>query len=583
MKKKLDNNCRLILQNIGEGIVVISLEGKIMFVNDTAKNFIGLPDTVPEGLSCKEVMNTDLCLTGCPLHTIVNNSCASHFININLHKRNSLPIPLCLNVSPLKDANGNTIGVIENFRPMRDIVEIIDSLEKNNVLLSQEKSRIDSIINSLADGVFTTDAEMRITSFNEGLEQLTGLKAKEAIGRKCSEVLMADNCDRECPLLFALRNGYGLANCKERIVGKDGATIPVYLSTAILKDNAGRNVGLVATIKDATETERLKRELNERYRFSNIIGGSREMQEIFDSIEAMSDTDCVVLIQGGSGTGKELIARAVHHHSPRRDKPFIKVNCAAIVEGLFESELFGHVKGAFTGAIRDKIGKFELADGGTIFLDEIGDMPISSQPKLLRVLQDGEFERVGDVKTKKVDVRVIAATNIDLREAIKTKKFREDLFYRLCVVPVKVPHLRERKEDIPLLVNHFLEKCALKFPHRKKITDVSQEAMLAFMEYEWPGNVRELENIIEHAYIRALGNVIELNSLPRHIATICKQGRTENETDDKPGGVAEMEKLVIQNGLIKHKGNLSKTAKGLGISRTTLWRKIKKYNLPVTS
>ncbi|MBI4848640.1 MAG: sigma 54-interacting transcriptional regulator [Nitrospirae bacterium] len=583
MKEKLDNNCRLILQNIGEGIVVIGLDGKIMFINDTAKNFIGLPDKVPEGLSCKEVMNTDLCLTSCPLHTIVSNSCASHFININLHKHNSLPIPLCLNVSPLKDANGKTIGVIENFRPMRDIVEIIDSLEKNNVLLSQEKSRIDSIINSLADGVFTTDAEMRITSFNEGLEQLTGLKAKEAIGRKCSEVLMADNCDRECPLSFAVRNGYGLANCKERIVGKYGATIPVYLSTAILKDHAGRNVGLVATIKDATETERLKRELNERYRFSNIIGSSREMQEIFDSIEAMSDTDCVVLIQGESGTGKELIARAVHHHSPRRDKPFIKVNCAAIVEGLFESELFGHVKGAFTGAIRDKIGKFELADGGTIFLDEIGDMPISSQPKLLRVLQDGEFERVGDVKTKKVDVRVIAATNIDLREAIKTKKFREDLFYRLCVVPVKVPHLRERKEDIPLLVNHFLEKCALKFPHRKKITDVSQEAMLAFMEYEWPGNVRELENIIEHAYIRALGNVIDLNSLPRHIAAICKQGRPENETDDKPGGVAEMEKLVIQNGLLKNKGNLSKTAKGLGISRTTLWRKIKKYNLPVTS
>ncbi len=578
MDKKLSNSQYLILQNLAEGVIAIGLDRRIIFINDTAKRMLGVSDKDLEEIPCSDIINTDLCLSRCPINSISQDSCASHHININLYTEGNPPVPLCLNVAPLKDINGNTVGMIESFRPMSDVIEIINSLEKNNILLSQEKNKIDSIVNSLADGVFTVDAELCVTSFNKGMERITGLKEENVIGIKCRDVLKADNCDTDCPLAYTLRNGYGMANCTERVVGKNGTTVPIAISTAVLKDEANRNIGLVATVKDTSELESLKKELNERYRFSNIIGRSKRMQEIFDSIEAVSDTDCVVLIEGESGTGKELIARAIHHQSSRRDMPFIKVNCAAIVEGLFESELFGHVKGAFTGAIRDKVGKFELANGGTIFLDEIGDMPLASQPKLLRVLQDGEFERVGDIATKKVDVRIIAATNIDIKDAIKNKKFREDLFYRLCVVPLKMPPLRERKEDIPMLVNHFLEKCSLKFPLKKKVAEASEEVISAFMEYNWPGNVRELENIIEHAYIRTTGSRIELASIPHHIACY-KDCAHQVELGDIPIGVKAMEKTLIEKELKKNNGDKIKTAKNLGMSRTTLWRKIKQYNL----
>ncbi|MBI5026637.1 MAG: sigma 54-interacting transcriptional regulator [Nitrospirae bacterium] len=571
-----------ILESIAEGIVVIGLDRKIIFTNEMAEKLIGIPKETMEGMPCNKVMKSDLCSKDCPLDSIVNNSNSVFHFNINLYKNNGSSVPLCLNIAPLKDKGGNILGIIENFRPMSVLLDVIKSLEKNNIILTQEKSRIDSIINSLADGVFTTDREMRITSFNEGLERLTGLKQQDILGLFCKEVLKGDNCNSECPLSWTLKNGYGLARYRERIVDNNGNTIPVYICTAFLRDHAGEVTGLVATIKDASEIENLRKELNDRYQFSNIIGRSKTMQEIFELIEIISDTDCAVLIQGESGTGKELIARAIHHNSQRRDKPFIKVNCTAIVEGLFESELFGHVKGAFTGAIKDKTGKFELASGGTIFLDEIGDMPLTSQPKLLRVLQDREFERVGDTETKKVDVRVIAATNRDLRCDIKNKKFREDLFYRLCVVPIEMPSLRERKEDIPLLINHFLEKCSMKFSNRQKITEVSPKAMLAIMEYDWPGNVRELENTIEHAYIRSTTNMIDFESLPPYITNTSVQELSAIEMEKEPRYREDIEKLFIEKRLKRYNGNKARTATSLGLSRTTLWRKLKKYNISVT-
>lgn len=566
----------LILESIAEGIVVIGLDRKIIYINEMAEKFIGMPEEAMEGMSCNEVMKTDLCSTNCPFDTDSSNSnCVFHF-NVNLYKNDGSSVPLCLNTAPLKDEYGNVIGVIENFRPMIVLVDIIKSLERNNIILKEEKSRINSILNSLADGVFTVDMDMRITSFNEGLEKLTGLKEEDVLGLSCKEVLMGGNCDGECPLSLTLKNGYGVSRSRERIINRDGSTIPVYISIAFLRDITGDATGMVATVKDASEIENLKKELNERYQFSNIIGRSKSMQKIFELIETISYTDCAVLIQGESGTGKELIARAIHHQSQRRDKPFIKVNCTAIVEGLFESELFGHVKGAFTGAIRDKMGKFELADGGTIFLDEIGDMTFALQSKLLRVLQDKELERVGDTETKKVDVRIIAATNKDLRHEIKSNKFREDLFYRLCVVPIEIPPLRDRKEDIPLLLNYFLEKCSMKFPNKQKILEISPEAMLAIMEYDWPGNVRELENAIERACILSTTNIIDFESLPPNI-------RLPIEGEKEPRGNGELEKSLIEEHLKKNKGKKSKTAEVLGFSRTTLWRKIKKYRLPPTN
>ncbi len=571
-----------ILESIAEGIVVIGTDKKVLFMNQMAKALIGLQNEIIEGEQCNKIINTDLCSRGCPLDYSDNNiSCsqASYFMNINLHKKDESSIPLCLNVAPLNDAEGNVIGIIENFRPMSEAIKAIESLEKSNVVLAQEKNKIASIINSLADGVFTVDRELRIISFNKGMETLTGLKEPDVIGRSCREILHADNCTGNCPFSYTLKNGYGLANVMERIAGKDGNVIPVLISTAFLKDGA-QDIGLIATIRDASEIEKLRKEVNDRYNFSNIIGKSVPIQQIFELIEALGDTDCAVLIEGESGTGKELVARAIHHESDRRNKPFVKVNCSAIVEGLFESELFGHVKGAFTGAIKDKIGKFELADGGTIFLDEIGEMPIALQSKLLRVIQDKEFEKVGDTKTVKVDVRVIAATNRNLKNEIITNNFREDLYYRLCIIPIKMPPLRERKEDIPLLINHFLEKCSLKIPNRPKIIEITSTALSALIDYDWPGNIRELENAIEHAYIRSKTNRIDNESLPHSITGSNLKEISSNTVVGT--GEEGMERLQIKALLKKYNGNKTKVAKDLGLSRTTLWRRFRKHNLSET-
>ncbi len=579
-----DNFFPSVLESIEEGIVVIGLDKRIIFINKTARSLIGLQDDWVEGKTCTGVMRTDLCTMGCPLDTTGDgNNCTSHFININLHNVNvNIPaIPLCLNVAPMRDRDGNIIGIIENFRPMSEVIKVIESLKKSNITLAQEKNRIDSIVNSLADGVFTVDEKLRITGFNRGMEILTGHKESDVLGHTCSDVMKGDHCSGDCPLLYTLRNGYGLANIGERITGKGCSTIPVFLSTAFLKDSAG-NTELIVTIRDFSEIEKLKKEINDRYQFSNIIGKSSGIQQIFELIETLSDTDCAVLIEGESGTGKELVARAIHHQSNRRDKPFVKVNCSAIVEGLFESELFGHVKGSFSGAIRDKIGKFEYADGGTIFLDEIGEMPLALQPKLLRVLQDKEFEMVGDMKTKKVDVRVIAATNRSIQEQVKANNFREDLYYRLCVVPIKMPALRERKEDIPLLINHFLEKCAMKIPNRTKITEITPLALSTLMDYDWPGNVRELENAIEHACIRSKTNKIDHDALPASLKEKTQSGLSRVEIGETLMSREEMERLFIKKLLTKYNGNKSKVAKDLGLSRTTLWRRFKKYNADVT-
>jgi len=581
-KLHLKNFYPSILESIAEGIVVIGIDKKILFMNRMAKGLIGLHDEVVEGEQCSNIINTDLCSKGCPLDSRNSNiSCsqASYFMNINLHKKNESSVPLCLNVAPLSDAAGNIVGIIENFRPMSEAIRAIESLEKSNVVLAQEKNKISSIINSLADGVFTVDKELRITSFNKGMENLTGLKESNVIGRSCRDILHADNCSGDCPFSYTLKNGYGRANVMERIEGKGNNVFPVLISTAFLKDGA-QDIGLIATVRDASEIENLRKEINNRYSFSNIIGKSVSIQQIFELIEALGDTDCAVLIEGESGTGKELVARAIHHESDRRNKPFIKVNCSAIVEGLFESELFGHVKGAFTGAIKDKMGKFELADGGTIFLDEIGEMPMALQSKLLRVIQDKEFEKVGDTRTVKVDVRVIAATNRNLKDEIKNSNFREDLYYRLCIIPIKMPPLRERKEDIPLLVNHFMEKCSLKIPNKQKIIEVTATALSTLMDYDWPGNIRELENAIEHAYIRSKTNRIDHDALPHSITGNSMKGVSSIITEEIKE--EETEKLQIKALLRKYGGNKTKIAKDLGLSRTTLWRRFKKHNLSET-
>ncbi|MDQ7065605.1 MAG: sigma-54 dependent transcriptional regulator [candidate division KSB1 bacterium] len=344
---------------------------------------------------------------------------------------------------------------------------------------------------------------------------------------------------------------------------------------------------LLVTVKNALMTSSLKREVDElrtelkkKYHFDNIIGQSGRMQEVFRAMEKIIDSNVTVLIQGESGTGKELIARAIHYQSKRANKPFVAVNCSALPESLLESELFGHERGAFTGATGKRIGKFEVANGGTIFLDEIGLMTQVTQAKLLRVLQEREFERVGGNELVKVDVRVISATNVDLEEAVKNGSFREDLYYRISVFPIKLPPLRERKEDIPLLAAHFLDKFSKQ--ENKNIDGIAPDAMELLMNYSWPGNVRELENAIERAVLLASTDEITPKDLPQNVRAIAERKVYEKEST-LSSWIEKLEEEALRQALLECEGNISKTAKKLGIGRATIYRKAKKYGLPMVN
>lgn len=325
------------------------------------------------------------------------------------------------------------------------------------------------------------------------------------------------------------------------------------------------------------ENEYLRSRLQSRFNVKNIIGKSEKINDLFKLIQDVAPTNTTVLIQGENGTGKELIANAIHFNSPNSKKPFIKLNCGVLAENLLESELFGHVKGAFTGAIKDKIGRFELANGGTLFLDEIGDISLNMQVKLLRVLQEGEFERVGGTETLKVDVRIIAATNRNLEERIHKQEFRQDLYYRLNVIPLNVPPLRERKDDIKLLVKYFLEK--FQEVHSKKIERIEDDAIVALEAYDWPGNIRELENYIERSIVLNKTGIVTKADFPQAIAQSQKTVVEYDEMTGLNGAVEQFERHLIQSELSRNQGNKAKTANSFKINRSTFMSKLKKYNI----
>ena len=441
-----------------------------------------------------------------------------------------------------------------------------------------DERRFEVILDSIADGVFTVDTEWRIELFNAAAERITGYKAEEAIGRVCREILRANLCDYDCPIRRAIETGEPVTNCEAVITRKDGSLLPISVSASVIRDEEGRIVGAVETFRDISELKMLEIELLDAFQFAGMVGRSRKMQEVFELIEMLAQNDVTVLIQGETGTGKSLVARAIHFLSPRGDGPFVVVNCPSIPETLFESELFGHVKGAFTGAISDKPGRFELADGGTLFLDEVAEIPTHVQAKLLRAIEDKEFERVGGSRTIKVDVRIIAATNRDLKAEVEAGRFREDLYYRLNVVTIRIPPLRERREDIPLLVQFFVEKFNAKFG--KEIKGVSEGAMDLLLRYDWPGNVRELENAIEHAFVRCSGDVIGPEHLPPEVRGGTYPGGEGFEIEllgDDPLG--EAERAVILRALEKAGWRINEAARLLRISRATLWRKMRKYGI----
>ena len=431
------------------------------------------------------------------------------------------------------------------------------------------------ILNSLADGIFSVDKEFRIRYINSSVEKIVGLKRDQVIGKYCKDVFRSKLCDNQCPIVNALEIKNPIYDLETHFKF-DAIPRAVKLYASIINNEKAEPVGGIISFREVRPSLNPQEYLNKNHQFCSIIGCSKLMSDIFNLIIEVADCDASVLITGETGTGKELIADAIQATSKRRDKPFVKVNCAVLPPNLLASELFGHVKGSFTDAVKDRTGRFELADNGTIFLDEIAEMPVQMQLQLLRVIQNGTFEKIGESTTRKVDVRVIAATNINIDKAIKEGKFREDLFFRLNVIPINLPQLRERKEDILILVKHFLNKFNLIY--KKEITDVDQETMDCLISYNWPGNVRELENAIEFAFIRSnKQDSISICKLPPALRQNYDSKKNKLEINSPELNFNKANELLTL--LKNNKWNKSKVALELGINRTTLWRRIKSFGL----
>lgn len=426
------------------------------------------------------------------------------------------------------------------------------------------------IFQSISDGVFTVDESRIITSFNRAAEQITGFEAEEAVGRHCFDIFRTEFCHTRCPLKDTLRHMEMVEDARVSILTKEGCELPISVTTTLLRDEDGEVVGAVEFFRDLSDLEDLHRRLDERKALENIVSVNREMQELIQLLPDVAKSECNVLIQGPSGSGKELLAQVIHNLSPRKYGPYIKINCGALPATLLESELFGYEKGAFTDAKRDKPGQFCLANGGTLLLDEISEMDPALQVKLLRVLNDGEYQPLGSTKTFHTDARILAATNADLQERIERGTFRDDLFFRINVVNLRIPPLKDRPADIPLLADHFLKKFRRKT--RKSIRRVAPEAVSALRRYSFPGNVRELENAIEHAFVMCHDDEIQLPHLPPSITREAE--RVSGVTREK-----KSEREVIAEALERHGGNRSEAARELGIHRSTLWRKLKTYGL----
>ncbi len=430
------------------------------------------------------------------------------------------------------------------------------------------------ILESISDGVFTVDRDWVVTSFNRAAEEITGIPRDEAIGRLCSEVFRSSMCEVDCALKRTLKNGKQVIGKSCYIIDARGQRIPISVSTAMLKDAQGRIIGGAETFRDLSELEELRQELAGRSHVGELASRSPIMQKVFEVIPAVAASPSTVLILGETGTGKEVVARTIHALSPRREGPFIAVNCGALPDTLLESELFGYKAGAFTGAAKDKPGRFALARGGTLFLDEIGEVSPALQVRLLRVLQDRKYEPLGATFSETADARVIVATNKDLARQVKLGLFREDLYYRVNVVRLELPPLRRRKEDIPLLSEQFIAH--FNALQKKSVQGITTEALSLLMAHDWPGNIRELENVVERAFILCEKGTIGISHLPEELTVRYSEGRAH------PGMKSAgdmLEAQAIRKALERNANNRLAAARELGIHKSTLFRKIKKHGI----
>lgn len=431
---------------------------------------------------------------------------------------------------------------------------------------------LQTILDSVADGVFTVDKNMRITTYNRAAEEITGFSAEEAIGKHCYDIFRAGVCFSACPVKEALETGQSVINREVDIIAKDNRDVPISVSASVLRDSEGNPVGGVETFRDQSLIFALKREIEKKFSFQELTSRNSSMRRLFDVLPDIAESEATVMLQGDSGTGKELFAKAIHNLSARKDGPLVVVNCGALPEPLLEAEIFGAKKGAYTGATENRPGRLSMAEGGTLFLDEIGDLPLPLQVKLLRVLENHEYQPLGASTPQKANVRFVTATHRNLEQMVEQGTFRRDLFFRINVVALEIPPLCERPEDIPLLIDIFLDR--FNRTYGKKIRGFSAEALQILLSHSYPGNVRELLNLVEQTVILCRDSEIGIEHLPAGFMAAKNPVPAETFTKRK-----RPTKDILQNMLVRHSGNRKRVAQQLGVDRTTLWRWMKRYQL----
>ncbi len=552
------------------GVMVIGPDRKIIALNHSAELITGYNESDLSGQYCSEKLLDPFCGGQCQYLDAIESGRQADSVDFEVSDRSKGKHNITRIVSPIYGPDQTPLGCIE---VLQDHTVFKDLLER----VRHDDRRLKIILDNLDIGVLTVDRGGHITFFNNRAETITGFNRGDVLGKSC-RMVFGESTSHDL-LLFeeTIADGQARSTLEGEIKTRDGQLIPIRANYMALKNEDGRIVGGLATFSDLSLKYQFNSEIKGRYTFYDMVGKDPAIQKIFEIVPVAASSDATILIEGPTGTGKDILAKVIHHASQRAKKTLVKVNCAALPDNLLESEMFGYVKGAFTGADTDKPGRFQEADGGTIFLDEIGDLPLSLQAKLLRVLEDKEFYPLGSRKTTKVDVRIISATNQNLERLVKEKRFREDLFYRLNVMRLDLPPLKDRRGDIPLLISHILKRlCATRDTAVEKF---SNDAMEVLLNYVYPGNIRELENIIEHALIVCQDKIIERNHLPLSLQGGISPPLPEEEKRPFAQQIEFSEKTRIIDALRKYNWNKGKTAAALDINRSTLWRKMKKYNI----
>ncbi|MBW1893462.1 MAG: sigma 54-interacting transcriptional regulator [Deltaproteobacteria bacterium] len=565
-----------LLDQINIGAFTIDFHRRITSFNDSVQAMTGLKESEVLGKDCREIYSDIRCHARCPFH--VDEGDDEEDLSVEITDQSDIKHSITRLSAPLYGAGNRITGCLTVFQDHGAFADLINRV-------NYKERGLKTILDNLDIGIFTVNRGGYTTFFNTAAEVISGYNRRQVLGRPCS-VIFGDSESKEPALLKeSMTLGEFRSNSECEIITQQGEVIPIRADYNPLHSDQGKIIGSIATIQDLTLSHQFEQVISNRYTFHSMIGKDPVMQKIFKTVKVVAKSDATILIEGATGTGKDLLAKVIHSSSNRADKPLVKVNCAALPENLLESELFGYMKGAFTGADKDKPGRFQEADKGTIFLDEIGDLPLSLQAKFLRVLEDKEFYPLGGRRTIKVDVRIISATNRGLEELVENRQFRQDLFYRLNVMHIDLPPLKKRRDDIPLIIRHIVRKlCSARAISSHEI---SKNAMKMLLNYDYPGNIRELQNILEHALILCQENIIEPEHLPFSL-----QNRFSAITDEKIKektvqrfqlkSADSRERKTILQVLRNNDWHKTRTAKALGIDRTTLWRKMKSLGISPT-